>query len=104
MDKGSIVNGGHGKEETKEIEETELKQMKELAKLKYIWIVWEQFAGGDKSQKGLVEKEYMDNMQVIGEFGDLITFWQYWNSIPHANPADCFAYYHDDMQTSVHAQ
>ena len=104
MDKASIVNGGHGKEENGEIEEIEEKEMKGLTKLKHIWVIWEQLQGTDKTQKGLVEKEYMENMQGVGEFGDLISFWQCWHSIPHANPANCFTYYDDYEQTSVQTQ
>ena len=104
MDKAPIVNCPHGVEGKEEVKQTEENEMKELTKLKYIWVVWEQLQGTDKTQKGLVEKEYMENMQGVGEFGNLISFWQCWHAIPHANPANCFTYYDDEQQTSVQAQ
>ena len=32
----------------------------------------------------------MDNMQEVGEFDTIFTFWQYWNHFPHADPASLF--------------
>jgi hypothetical protein len=98
------TNGANSAEGKEEIKQTEESKMKDLTKLKHKWSVWEQLSGGEKAHKGLVEKEYMENMQEIAEFGDLISFWQLWHTIPHANPAESFAFYHDEMQTSVQHQ
>jgi hypothetical protein len=47
----------------------------------------------DKSLKGQAEKEYMANLQDVGEFDNVVSFWQVWNKIPHSDPAKFFVTY-----------
>jgi hypothetical protein len=104
MEKAPIVNGALGKEESSVAAQTAEEEMKGSVKLKSVWVVWEQLERMEKTQKGLGEKEYMENMQGIGEFGDLITFWQCWHTFPQANPGNCFTYYDDEQQTTIQPQ
>jgi hypothetical protein len=61
----------------------------ELTQLQYAWTVWENWQG--PSAKGAEEeKQYLQNMQQIAEFGNLIDFWEVWNGIPHADPGELF--------------
>jgi len=82
-------------------EESELKSM---TKLKYKWVLWEQLQGEEKAQKGLVQKQYMENLQEVAEFDNLISFWQLWNTVPHANPANCFTVFDESSKKLVQEQ
>ena len=76
-------------------------KLKELTKLRATWTVWEQMQSIDKSQKGQVEKEYMANLQEVGEFDNIVSFWQLWNIIPHSDPGKFFVTYDDSKQGLV---
>ena len=76
-------------------------KLKELTTLKHVWIIWEQMQATDKSQKGQVEKEYMENLQEVGELDNIVSFWQLWHKVPHSNPAKFFTIYDESKQTIV---
>jgi len=80
---------------------SEESKLKELTRLKAVWVIWEQAQPLDKTTKGQVEEEYKKNLRQIAEFGDLITFWQLWNKIPHSNPAELFMTYDIENRTLV---
>ena len=43
------------------------------------WVIWEMWNSKDSSTYG-------KNMQKVGEFNDLWTFWQHWANLPHSDP------------------
>ena len=66
----------------------------ELA-LDFKWTVWEQWSeSGGKSH-------YAGAMQKVACFHDMITFWQVWNNLPHADPKNFFAFPAEDMAFKV---
>ena len=46
------------------------------------WSIWEIWDQSDEA--------YGSNMQSIGTFSSLHTFWQHWNYLPHATPSELF--------------
>lgn len=43
------------------------------------WVIWEMWNTKDTSN-------YEKNMQKVGEFSDLWSFWQHWANLPHSDP------------------
>lgn len=43
------------------------------------WVIWEMWNSKDSSTYG-------KNMQKVGEFHDLWSFWQHWANLPHSDP------------------
>ena len=43
------------------------------------WAIWEMWNTKDSTN-------YEKNMQIVGEFQDLWTFWQHWANLPHSDP------------------
>lgn len=43
------------------------------------WVIWEMWNTKDTNN-------YEKNMQKVGEFSDLWTFWQHWANLPHSDP------------------
>lgn len=56
----------------------------ELA-LNHKWTIWELLEA-----KG--HGSYSAGMEKVAWFGDVVTFWQAWNTIPHSDPANFFAF------------
>ncbi|MDR3735313.1 MAG: hypothetical protein P4L10_07235 [Acidobacteriaceae bacterium] len=81
----------------------EVEEMKTSTKLAGAWVFWAQFQGGDKDPKIQMEKEYMQNLQAVGDFDNLITFCQLWNNLPHGNPAGCFTVFDERARVPVQA-
>ena len=55
-----------------------------LVKLPRTWVFWENYEA--KSGK----TDYAMSLKKILEFDDIITFWQFWNHYPGADPAYIF--------------
>lgn len=51
----------------------------ESVKFKRTWVFWENYAAKSKTLS------YKDSMNAIFEWGDIITFWQFWNNYPGSN-------------------
>ena len=53
------------------------------------WVLWEQYTKAEPNHQrggghGVQDsKAYLNTMQKIGCFNDIISFWQMWNFIPH---------------------
>jgi hypothetical protein len=77
---------GKGKDVITKLDEDE-ERIISLTKLGYTWVIWENWQRGDTAES---EKDYISNMQQIAEFDNLVSFWQLWNTIPHANPSNYF--------------
>ena len=60
-----------------------------LTRLQYAWTVWENWQGDD-AKGAEEEKQYLANMQRLAEFDNLISFWEVWHDLPHANPGQLF--------------
>ena len=60
--------------------------------LAHRWTLWEQY-----DSKG---KSYTETMSKVAWFGDLITFWQVWNQIAHADPNNFFSSLEEGKQTA----
>jgi translation initiation factor 4E len=56
------------------------------------WKIWEMW-----SQNKEHSANFVSNMQEVGEFSSVFTFWQHWNYFPHADPARLF----EDPETKV---
>jgi hypothetical protein len=70
---------------------SEEEEMKKKTKLSFEWAIWESLDSmGGMSAKMQSQKDYLANIHTIGEFNNLISFWQLWNSIPHADPCNFF--------------
>jgi hypothetical protein len=73
---------------------SDAEEIKGRTKLKYTWAIWEHLQPLDgKSGKAVSQEEYLSNIQPIGEFDNVISFWQLWNNLPHADPFNFFTYY-----------
>lgn len=76
-------------EEEKIIVEEE--EIKKLTKLQFEWALWENYDTMEgMSAKSQTQQDYLANIRSIGEFNNLISFWQLWNSLPHADPGNFF--------------
>ena len=60
-------------------------RMEEQYPLNRKWKIWEMW-----NQNKSNSFNFTDNMQEIGEFDSIYTFWQHWNYFPHADPAALF--------------
>ena len=57
------------------------------AKLTYEWVIWEHWQNlGGKTIKGQTAEDYKKDLKQVAEFDNLITFWQMWRCLPHADP------------------
>jgi len=59
------------------------------------WALWEMW---NQNQPSSTEN-FEQTMQKVGEFGDLHSFWQHWNSLPHSDPSGLF--YNQRTKTTV---
>jgi hypothetical protein len=50
-----------------------------------LWEMWDQSIG--------VSSSYGDKMKKVGSFSSLVSFWQYWHALPHADPRLIFTDY-----------
>lgn len=76
--------------------QNEYEEMKKLTKLRNVWVIWEEVQPLDGATGKLrSQQDYLDSLHEIAEFDNMISFWQLWNKLQHANPNNCFAYYDD---------
>ncbi len=54
-------------------------------KLQRNWVVWENYEA--KSGEKL---EWSKSIKQVHTFNDIISFWQFWNNYPGANPSNIF--------------
>lgn len=50
------------------------------------WVLWEQWKL-DKKDGG----DYDKALKKVAAFHDVVTFWQVWNTLEHANLTKCFS-------------
>ncbi len=65
-------------------------KMKALTQLEYKWTIWENWKNVRPSPPGKSNDQYLQNMQAVAEFDNLIDFWRVWRAAPHANPGALF--------------
>lgn len=53
-------------------------------KLSHPWVLWEQW----QTEKG---QDYNKSLKQVAAFNDVISFWQVWNNLEHANLTKCFS-------------
>jgi len=97
MERDSIkTNGVHMLHKVTSVTDFEEKELKKLTQLKNNWVIWEHWQGmARKSVKGQSEEDYRCDLKKVGEFDNLVTFWQLWHRIPHANPASLFTVFEE---------
>jgi hypothetical protein len=82
-------------EDSEELKEADIRG-REKYKLKHKWNLWEQWENIGAKMKS---EDYLENMQVVGTFDNLVDFWRVWNHIPHALPSNYFYNVENKTQT-----
>lgn len=54
-------------------------------KLHHPWVLWEQWKLDKNCQ------DYDKSLKQVAAFNDVISFWQVWNNLEHANLTKCFS-------------
>ncbi len=68
------------------VEETKVTS---LAKLAHKWVIWEHWQNlGGRTVKGQTADDYKKDLKKVAEFDNLVTFWQLWHCLPHADPSN----------------
>jgi hypothetical protein len=71
--------------ESNKIEENPAEKGQEKLKLNRHWSFWENY-----ESKNRQEKDYTKLLKEIFSFGDLISFWQFWNKYPGSDTKNIF--------------
>ena len=71
--------------ESNKIEENPAEKDQEKLKLNRHWSFWENY-----ESKNRQEKDYTKLLKEIFSFGDLISFWQFWNKYPGSDTKNIF--------------
>ena len=67
--------------------------------LERTWTIWEMWSQNPQNQEN-----YKENMQPVGDFECLHSFWQHWNYLPHAVPSDLFYDLKSNQQPMVYPE
>jgi len=64
---------------------------KEVVEFQRSWVIWENYAlDAPKPNMTMGDADYNERIKSIFNISDLITFWQFWNRYPGANPQNFF--------------
>lgn len=56
-----------------------------MTKLECKWVIWENWKSVRPAAAS--KTDYLQNMQAIAEFDNVIDFWRVWRTVPHADPS-----------------
>jgi len=71
----------------KEEEKNEEFEMRKLTKISHKWAFWENWKRVKPSRGEMEEKQYLDNMQAVAAFDNLIDFLKIWQNLHYGTPS-----------------